>query len=141
MHRVGCLGFLVLPEIEVHLVLLLLFTLALLGRLIRQDPALANGADQFHDLLGFVLGGEEAPLGLRGTAEGCSRSTTHLHKGAAVGIVLTHLLLDGREVLHGIGVWVLEVFREKTHLDPANELQLILPVFRSESTALLEVQG
>jgi hypothetical protein len=99
------LWLLVLPKIEVHLLLLFLFPLALRRGLIWQDSALPDGADQLHDLLGLVLGREEAALGLRGTAEG-------------------HLLLDGGEVFDGIGIRVLDVTREKTHLNPANDLQL-----------------
>ncbi len=127
VHRVGLLGLLVLPQIEVHLFFLLLFPLALLVRLIRQDSALPNGADQLHDLLGLVLGREEASLGFRGTAEGCSLLAL-AGSSKEVGIVLTHLLLDGREVLHGIRVWVLEFIREETHLHPANKLQLLLTI-------------
>ena len=47
-------------------------------------------------------------------------------------MLLTHLLLNGGEILDGIGVRVLNFVREKTHLNAANELQLILTVIWSE---------
>lgn len=42
--------------------------------------------------------------------------------------VLTHLLLDGCEIFHSIGVWVLKVLRKEAHLDPTNEVQLFITV-------------
>lgn len=130
MQWVRLLGLFVLPKIEVNLLLLLRFPLALRGRLIRQDSAFANGADQLHDLLGLVLGRKEASLGLGGGAEGCSQSTNG-HKKRATWL-LTHLLLNGGEILDGIGVRVLDLVREKTHLNAANKLQLILTAIWSE---------
>jgi hypothetical protein len=56
-----------------HFLLFLLFSLTLLRRLIRQNPAFPNSADKFHNLLGLILGRKEAPLGFRGTTQGCSR--------------------------------------------------------------------
>ena len=130
MQWVRLLGLFVLPKIEVNLLLLLRFPLALRRRLIRQNSAFANGTDQLHDLLGLVLGREEASLGLGGAAEGCSESTNSPKK--RLTLLLTHLLLNGGEILDGIGVRVLDFIREKTHLNAANELQLILTAIRSE---------
>ena len=130
MQWVRLLGLFVLPKIEVNLLLLLRFPLALRRRLIRQNSAFANGTDQLHDLLGLVLGREEASLGLGGAAEGCSESTNSPKK--RLTLLLTHLLLNGGEILDGIGVRVLDFVREKTHLNAANELQLILTAIWSE---------
>jgi len=71
VHWVNVLGLLVLPQVKVNLLFLFLLSLALLRGLIRQDSAFSDSLDQLHDLLGFVLGGQEAPLGFRGTAERC----------------------------------------------------------------------
>ena len=130
MQWVRLLRLFILPKIEVNLLLLLRFPLALGRRLIRQDSAFANGTDQLHDLLGLVLGRKEASLGLGGGAEGCSQSTNG-HKKRATWL-LTHLLLNGGEILDSIGVRVLDFVREKTHLNAANELQLILTAIWSE---------
>jgi hypothetical protein len=78
MHRIRRLGLLVLPEIKVYLLLFLLLPLALLGWLVRQDSAFADGANQLHDLLGLILGREEAPLGFGGAAEGCAQLAARL---------------------------------------------------------------
>ena len=38
----------------------------------------------------------------------------------------THFLLDGGKVFDHLRVWVVKIIRDKTHLNPTNELQLLL---------------